>query len=216
MGAIIIGLIGMAAFILGVGGCLEVFSAIKDKKVKAEIRSKNDLLLYLVMLILCTSYLAYDVYRYETMIPDGTYCHYAIVSADYGSYYLPSRVYKSSDTSEIESGYDYISGERKTTAITTSAYYISEAYWSNGGYLRFEEDVPMVLGEKYTLHDQDWEEWTVTITEERTTHPKVTERVEEKDWLGYGIDIFVMSGGIIGSLLVLIKFFKSSGKDDIL
>lgn len=216
MGAIIIGLIGVAAFILGIGGCLEVFSAIKDKKVKVEIRSKNDLLLYLVMLVLCSSYLAYDVYRYETMIPDGTYCHYAIVSSDYGTYTLPARVYKSSDTSEIATGYDYLSGEPKTAAVTTSAYYISEVYWPNGGYLYFEEDVPMVLGEEYILDDQDWEEWKVTITETRTNHPKITERFEEKDWLGYGIDIFVLSGGVIGSFLVLLKFFRSSKKDDIL
>lgn len=215
MGAIIIGLIGMAAFILGIGGCLEVFSAIKDKKVKAEIRSKNDLLLYLVMLILCTSYLAYDVYRYETMIPDGTYCHYAIVSSDYGTYTLPARVYKSSDTSEIEAGYDYLSGEPETIAVTTSAYYISEVYWPNGGYLSFDADVPMVIGEEYVLDDQNWEEWEVTITETRTTHTEITERVEEKDWLGYGIDIFVLSGGVIGSFLVLLKFFKPSKKDDV-
>ena len=205
----------MAAFILGIGGCGEVFSAIKNKKVKSEIRSKNDLLLYLLMLILCTTYLAYDVYRYEVMTPDGTYCHYAIVSSDYGTYTLPARVHKSSDTSEIEAGYDYLSGDPETIAVTTSAYYISEVYWPNGGYLYFDADVPMVLGEEYLLDDQDWEEWEVTITETRTTHPEITERVEEKDWLGYGIDIFVLSGGIIGSLLVLIKFFKSSDKDDV-
>lgn len=206
---LILGIIGLVGFFIGIVGWWILYSCIKDRKLPNEIRSKRDLLLYLMAFVLCASYLWYTIYKYENIVPDGTYCHYAIVSSDSGSYTLPARVYKTSDTSEVEMGYDYLSGERRTVGVTTSAYYISEVYWPNGGYLYFEEDVPMIIGEEYTLRDQNWDEWNVIITETRAEHEKITERVEEKDWISYGIDIVVLIGGIAGSFLALISYFKN-------
>ena len=124
----------------------------------------------IVVLLLCTFVLIFTENQLVWLVdgktdlriaPEGTYCYYVKAERDEGSkeYILPARVEKD------ENG-----------------YYINNIYFSNGGYLFFDDGDFVDFNETFYASDQDDELWKIKLTNWKTSHYKVTEHYKLSFW----------------------------------
>ena len=99
--------------------------------------------------------------------PSGTYCYFVNIKNNKYDYTLPAqiRVEHSSQT--------YYNGSRERIRYYKD-YYIEKVYFSNGGYLYFEDFSvkPDVTSENY---DQSGRKWTCTLLRESAYSPHIKE-----------------------------------------
>lgn len=109
--------------------------------------------------------------------PDGFYCYQVIVSNDQKTYTLPAGI--SITTDEYDDVRDDLNPLQYGTTVRSPdyvrRYHIDCAYWPNGGYLYFDQELDG-FGRPTKLHDQDDRDWEVTLTQRRASHPQIKER----------------------------------------
>ncbi len=97
--------------------------------------------------------------------PTGARCGYAVLAENqkHKTYTLEAEVYVGS-AEEMDFEYDYNTAGYEERSKTVKEYYVSRIYFSNGGYLRFEE--PLIFrGVNDTCAGvaQKGDEWDVTL-----------------------------------------------------
>lgn len=105
------------------------------------------------------------------VMPEGTYCYYVLATNKKdNTYTLPAKIEKVNET------YDFGEGDIKHS----QDYYIKNVYFKNGGYLYFGDECELYKNKKTgkftaTAYDQNEKEWKIELTDNKTSHPKVTE-----------------------------------------
>ena len=133
----------------------------------------------------------YDI----TQMPEGTYCYYVEISDDSHKYTLPAEIIIIKEKSYDEEG---------DVDIYTN-YYVNRVYFTNGGYLYFDDDEPVYkINQKYSSYDQNEKFWNYKILNKHAYSPYVNETK-----LGNKPKI-ILALNVIGCLIVIFSllFYK--------
>lgn len=135
------------------------------EKIADKILGNNPIRIILayLLLIIIILFSNFDMYALLggndiRFMSDGRYCYNVSASRFLGNTYtLPASIRK------------------ETNGFGKSKYYIEKIYFKNGGYLVFDEDDYITLNDYNYLIDQNGEEWTVELCNQRTSHKDVSE-----------------------------------------
>lgn len=134
---------------------------------------KNRTAVSFVFVVLLTGMMLYwSIDRYVNFLPDGTYCCNLFVENSKGQKYtLPTEVHLVSDGNENKC-YTYITLDNKTKKTYSSAYF-ERAYWPNGGWLYFGDDVRAIPNEMFVAYDQDEKMWDCRLSKYMTNNKHI-------------------------------------------
>lgn len=105
------------------------------------------------------------------IMPEGTYCYYVLATNKKDkTYTLPANIEK------IYTTHDFGEGEIEHS----QDYYIKNVYFKNGGYLYFGDECELHKNKKTgkftaTAYDQNDNDWKIELTNNKTSHSKVSE-----------------------------------------
>lgn len=106
------------------------------------------------------------IYNIE-LKPSGTYCYYVNIKNEKYEYTLPAQI-------RIEHySTDYFNGSLERHKVHKD-YHIEKVYFSNGGYLYFE-DFSVELNESATNCDQNNKKWECTLLNKHAYSPNIVE-----------------------------------------
>ena len=170
--------------------------SIKSKKAKAILLSIPILFLVFVLFVNNTQFLILTGNEEVDLMPPGRYCYYVKATDEKGrTYTLPAEIQK--DGTNIKAG-----------------SYVYEVYFKNGGYLYFDDKCKLYSDENYIVYgnstDQNEREWHIEVTDNKTTHPNVTE-TDTFDFVEFALP-FVFEGALLFILIRNLYVIKKEKK----
>jgi hypothetical protein len=123
--------------------------------------------------------------------PDGEYCYFVNLSNGRKTYTLPAKIYI--DSSEEN---------RKT-------YDVSTVYWSNGGYLYFDnDDYISDFHEKISTYDQNDNKWEINIINKSAYCPRMKETSTFDNWFNVVFEFLIVISEI-GVWIMCLSYYKN-------
>ena len=118
----------------------------------------------------------------------GTHCYFVTISNEKHSYTLPAEI--------------SIEEESTDTSHKIRRYYIEKVYFSNGGFLQFDERDYVQIGKTYSFYDQDEQLWDCVLLNQHAFSPYIQE-TNHAPW--YSVVFFFIGLAANGFLIIVIK-----------